>query len=427
MTVLKHFTKEKHKFLDQCIQCGICADECPVLPYTNISETSSQEIQEAVYDSLENGTFNPLTYTKAFACMQCFKCTTDICPQGLNPMLINELIKGDFIRADLADDTFSDSQEPESLQRIIAGVQVSESEYQRITTLSPEQNANYVFFPGCNVYFQPEKILNALDIMDTIGDSYAFLPGLEYCCGDNHLFFGRQKKGSAVASVLIDKILRYNPDTLILWCPTCHCLFSTYILPSMDVPFKVVSFPQYLAKHMGKLTLNGGETDRRLTLHDPCKSAYTGVDLNGTRDVLSQLPGTELREMEHHSADAVCCGSGAACWFPDSCSQIQVNRLKEAEQTGADLLVTVCHYCNQTFASKAAEFDFEVTNYVNLVAEAMGIYREDKFKKYVQWNDLELILNDIGSNIENLPFEKEKIIEALRSVLIKRSESHGRK
>jgi Fe-S oxidoreductase len=116
----------------------------------------------------------------------------------------------------------------------------------------------------------------------------------------------------------------------------------------------------------------------------------------------------------------MCCGSGAGCWFPDSCSQIRADRLKEAEQTGADLMVSVCHYCHQTFASRAADFDFEIISYVNLVAEAMGIYREDKFKKYVQWNDLESILDDIGSNIENLPFEKEKILGTLRSVLIKK-------
>ena len=44
---------------------------------------------------------------------------------------------------------------------------------------------------------------------------------------------------------------------------------------------------------------------------------------------------------------------------------------------------------------------------------------KSKFKKYSQWNDLKLILNDIGSNIENLPFENEKIIDTLRSVFIK--------
>ena len=99
----------------------------------------------------------------------------------------------------MADSPFSDSQQPESPQRILASVQVSEAEYKRITTPTPEQDVKYVFFPGCNVYFQPEKILNALDIMEAIGDSHAFLPGLDYCCGDNYLFFGLQKEGGCAA------------------------------------------------------------------------------------------------------------------------------------------------------------------------------------------------------------------------------------
>ena len=62
-------------------------------------------------------------------------------------------------------------------------------------------------------------------------------------------------------------------------------------------------------------------------------------------------------------------------------------------------LVTVCHYCNQTFAAEEAHYDFSVTNYVNLVAEAMGIRREDKFKKYILWGSPERILKDADEHI----------------------------
>ncbi|SDP68904.1 (Fe-S)-binding protein [Desulforhopalus singaporensis] len=418
MAILEYYKKERVKFLDQCIQCGVCADNCPILPYTDLKEPAPK-IQEAVFDSVENGTFNHLAYTKAFACMECFRCTTDVCPQDLNPMLINELIKGVFISQGMAPSHFSDSQGAESPQRIIARVQVSENEYQRITTTSPKQEVEYVFFPGCNVYFQPEKILNALDIMDYIGDSYAFLPGLDNCCGDNQLFFGLQQQGSLTADKLIAKLCGYNPKAIILWCPTCHCRFHKYIASSTDVQFKVISFPQYLAGNIKKLPLAEDSADKILTLHEPCKSAYTGTDPDGPRQVLSQLPNVELKEMEHHGANTLCCGSGAACWFPDSCSQIQSYRLREAKQTGAKQMVTICHYCNQTFASKATGLDIEVVNYVNLIAELMGIHRQDKYKKYAHWNDLELILNDIGSNIEDTPFEREKIIATLRSLFVK--------
>ncbi len=93
MTILDYYNKEKQRFLENCIQCGLCAEGCPILPYTDISEISTQDIQEGVFDFMDGGIPNQHAYTKAFACMECFKCTTDMCPEDLNPMLVNEFIK----------------------------------------------------------------------------------------------------------------------------------------------------------------------------------------------------------------------------------------------------------------------------------------------------------------------------------------------
>ena len=57
-------------------------------------------------------------------------------------------------------------------------------------------------------------------------------------------------------------------------CPTCHCRFETSIKKALDVPSKVVSFPQHLAKNMHRLKLTDAAAGM-VTLHEPCKSAYT--------------------------------------------------------------------------------------------------------------------------------------------------------
>ena len=85
-------------------------------------------------------------------------------------------------------------------------------------------------------------------------------------------------------------------------------------------------------------------------------------------------------------------------------------------QTGADCLVTVCHYCSQTFVSVESRYDFQITSYVNLVASAMGIRREDKFRKYTLWANLNRILEDAGTHIAALPFKKKRIVEVLQQV-----------
>ncbi len=417
MTILDHYSQEKERFLDNCTQCGICAEGCPILPYTDISEISCQDIQEGVFDFMNSGIPNQRTYTKAFACMECFKCTADMCPEDLNPMLINELIKVEYISKGLATTAYSDVRKPDSDHRVLASVQVSGSDYSRITTSSGKQKVRTVFFAGCNVYFQPEKILNALDIMDAIGEDYAFLPGLDNCCGGNESFMGEVDEGIQRAEELVETIAGFQPEAAVLWCPTCQCRFDNTIAPAMDIPFKILSFPQYLAAKMNKLPLTDAAAGT-VTLHEPCKSAYTGVDRDGPREVLRQLPGVTLKEMKHHGRETACCGSGAICWFPQSCARIRKNRLQEAAQTGAERLVTVCHYCSQTFAAEEAHYDFSVTNYVNLVAEAMGIRREDKFKKYTHWGDLERILRDADDHIAKSPYGSERILEVLQAVFM---------
>lgn len=341
-----------------------------------------------------------------------------MCPENLNPMLVNELIKGQYISEGLANKAYGDARQPDSAHRVLASVQVSGAEYNRITTSRGKQSARYVFFPGCNIYFQPEKILNALDIMDAIGDDYAFMPGLDYCCGDSLLFLGDIDEGIKRAEETVAAIASFQPEIAVLWCPTCQCRFEEFIAPAMDIPFKILSFPQYLARNMSKLPLTMAAAGT-VTLHEACKSAYTGVDCNGPREVLRQLPGVTLREMKHHGKETACCGSGAICWFPESFAQIRKERLQDASQTGAEKLVSVCHYCNQIFAAEEAHYDFSVTNYVNLVAEAMGIYRDDKFKKYTLWGNLKQILSDAEDCIRESPFENERIIEVLQEIFIR--------
>ena len=416
MKILDHYQEEKRRYLEKCVQCGLCAKGCPILPETDGRDISPRGIQQQVHAFVAHGVASPEAYTKAFACMECFKCTVGMCPEGLDPMLVNEVVKHGYISRGVAQKAYSDPAAADSAHRVLASIQVSAEDYRRITRTDGKKRARTVFFPGCNVYFQPEKILSALDIMDALGDDYAFLPGLDHCCGDGLLFTGEIPEGAKKAEALVAAIADFRPEAVVLWCPTCQCRFHQTILPAMDDnPFEVVSFPQYLAANMDRLPLSDAAVGT-VTLHEPCKSAYTGVDRDGPRAVLRRLPGVTLTEMVHHGAQAMCCGSGAVSWFPESFARMRDRRLDEAAATGADRLVTVCHYCNQAFAAEEAGFDFTVTSYVSLVAEALGIGRVDKFKRYARWANLERIMADAAGPLAASPFDRQRVIEVLQAV-----------
>lgn len=417
MSIPDYYHRETRRYLENCTRCGLCARGCPILPHTGVAAISSQDIQTSVFDGMTTGVFDPQARTKALACMECFKCTEGMCPEELNPMLVNEIIKGKGIAEGSASGCIGDVRAPDSAHRVLARLQVSGPDHLRITTASDKGAARYVFFPGCNVYFQPQKLLAALDVMDAVGDDYAFIPGLDHCCGDSFFFEGRFEDGAARAEALIAAIAAYRPEAVVLWCPTCQCRFAQTLSPALETPLEVLSFPQYLAANMHKLPLSAAAAGT-VTLHEACKSAYTGVDRDGARQVLRQLPGVVLREMERHGPDAVCCGSGAVCWYPQSSDRMRADRLAEAARTGADRLVTVCHYCSQTFAAEERHYDFEIVSYIDLVAAAMGRPREDKFKQYTRWGALKKILQDAEAQIAASPFARERIVEVLRSVFV---------
>jgi len=86
----------------------------------------------------------------------------------------------------------------------------------------------------------------------------------------------------------------------------------------------------------------------RITYQDPCRlGRHLGI-YDAPRSALAGL-GFDLVEMERTRHASLCCGT--SCWT--SCGQvsknIQVERLKEARATGAQMLVTACVKCQIHF------------------------------------------------------------------------------
>lgn len=409
---------EKRNMLESCIECGICIKQCPVMEKTALRDISPQVIQKEYIAALNSGILNDITRIRIESCMECYRCMEELCPKGLRPMLIHEMLKQEKVKQGERKIRYNDQQAGNAYQRILASIQVPPQEYSALFKASGEKTAEYVFFPGCNVYFQPEKIQEALDVMSMITDDYAFVPGLEYCCGDNYMFMGDLDKGENAMGKLVEKVASYAPKALVLWCPTCQCRFQEVVSRMKDYSFEVLSFPQFAAQNLDKLSLKHS-LDHRVTLHEPCKSAFLGLDNTGVRDILKALPGIEMTEMARHGKNTSCCGSGAVVHYPESFEAVRDERLREAADTNAELLVDVCHFCHLTFVAESDNYDFSVVNYVSLLAESLGIGREDKFSGYVQLRDVDRIMDDAQEFIETSPFSEDEIRNALKGLMPK--------
>jgi Fe-S oxidoreductase len=114
------------------------------------------------------------------------------------------------------------------------------------------------------------------------------------------------------------------------------------------------------------------------TYHDPCVLARFFEDIDSPRFILSHILADDLKEMASHKKLANCCGAGGmlAVHRPDVSENVAVLRIEEAKETGADLLVSGCPRCDETFKKAMAARnieDIKVVNLVELVAQAVGI------------------------------------------------------
>jgi Fe-S oxidoreductase len=96
---------------------------------------------------------------------------------------------------------------------------------------------------------------------------------------------------------------------------------------------------------------------KTVTYHDPCRlGRHLGV-YEAPRRVLEEL-GYKVVEMRHNRRNATCCGTNGWTHCGPANKAIQVQRLREAKATGAELMVTACLKCQIHF--KCALMDAEL-------------------------------------------------------------------
>jgi len=77
----------------------------------------------------------------------------------------------------------------------------------------------------------------------------------------------------------------------------------------------------------------------------------------------------ELTEMP---GGTKCCGSGGISWYRDETVRaVTAKRLDEASETGAESLVTVCHYCQELFVEEKGNRDLMIENLADLLFESL--------------------------------------------------------
>ncbi|MCK4828001.1 (Fe-S)-binding protein, partial [bacterium] len=115
---------------------------------------------------------------------------------------------------------------------------------------------------------------------------------------------------------------------------------------------RFINFHDWLLENInsGKIKLEN-KLDIKVTIHDNCYSkAQGGAYWDKPREILKKC-NCEILEMRHIKEDSLCCGFGTgASWvknvsIPFDIISEGIKKFKEAEETGADALVSYCSGC----------------------------------------------------------------------------------
>lgn len=240
--------------------------------------------------------------------------------------------------------------------------------------LSP--NAKLAYFIGCTTSYREKEvaiatseILNSLDIEFRILDD-------ERCCGSPVYMTGQTDKAKTIAEENIKIFKEAGIEKIITSCAGCYrTLKDTY--PNkfgLDHGIEIFHLPEFLLDKMenGELKFNK-HLNMKITYHDPCHiGRHMGI-YEPPREVLKNIPGIELIEMDRNRQNAWCCGSGGGVRsaFKKMSAFAANERIMEAKETKAEAIVSCCPFCLNQFKSNIKNNEIKAFDLSELVRKIL--------------------------------------------------------
>lgn len=231
-------------------------------------------------------------------------------------------------------------------------------------------------FSGCvQDFVYPEQLEAGIKVIRDSGvDITLEFPMGQSCCGLPALMMGEKEAAQDVAIQNINAFKEYDLDYIVTLCASCASHLK-HAVPSLAgdrakaFADKVMPFSQFInkisaIKSNNKVTTKNGDlanncntntlnpknitphrvsTGKRVTWHAPCHLCR-GL---GVKDDPKQLIKNTGHSFVQAKEEETCCGFGGSfsANFPAISREILAKKLDDAQNTGADILVTECPGC----------------------------------------------------------------------------------
>jgi Fe-S oxidoreductase/nitrate reductase gamma subunit len=210
----------------------------------------------------------------------------------------------------------------------------------------------------------------------------------EPCCGDIARRVGEDGLFEKQMEDCIELFRCYGIRDVVTSSPHCfhtfrneYPAFQALKPPEEQVEFRVRHYTQLLRELVaaGSLKLEK-PLNIKVTYHDPCYLGRHNQIYDVPREVITAIPGVQMIEMAHNKADSLCCGGGGdRIWQEDLDADVKMSeiRIREAEDTGAEILITACPLClimlEDARKTTGLEDSLRVMDLNELVAMVLGL------------------------------------------------------
>ncbi len=391
---IEDFTKKHLLELDACTRCGRCQENCPAhlsekalnpkKVVQNLKRHRERSFREKEDLPLIGGV---VTEEEIWDCTTCRNCL-EHCPVFIEPMV--KLIE---FRRNLV---LHHGRIPKETQFAFKNIErkgnpwgfdpEKRMEWMKewgVKEVASGEKVDILFWVGCFNAYDDRNIKVAtslIQILERAGVDFGVLGKAERCCGIDLRRMGSEYLFQVQVEKNIGELQKVKFQKILTTCPHCfNTLKNEY--PQFGSPFEVIHYTTLLEPliQSGKIALNSGDRTIKMTYHDSCYLGHYNDGYDSPRTILGAMPDLLISELERSREKSFCCGGGGCHMWMEERTGRRINqmRVEQAEETGAEILATVCPLCliSLDSAIKVLNLDnrIRVMDILELVSERMKL------------------------------------------------------
>ena len=357
--------------MTSCTECGRCQSQCPawhtdkpLSPKLLIMAMRDHAMSKVVETENIVGENAPISLDVLWSCTSCGACVEE-CPVDIehvdhivNMRRFQVLVESEF-PSELGG-TFRNLEKagnPWGANKADRESWIAECDFPvRVVSGELPEEVEYLFWVGCAGAYEEraKKTTKAVaELLHMAGVNFAVLGKRETCTGDP----ARRSGNEFLYQILSQENIATFNETfgdrskgkkkVVVTCPHCFTTIGRDYAQS-GFELEMLHHTQLLNTLIqeGRLKPSPHKSEKKLTYHDPCYLGRHNQIYAPPRELL-EASGCDVEEMPRNKERSFCCGGGGGrMWMEEKLgTRINLNRVDEAIETGAQEVAVACPFC----------------------------------------------------------------------------------